>query len=498
MAELPRETALKVYDVIVHIHADDVHFISFLARNKPQIIKMIGDKLRARAGVAVEWKPPVPILTPEQEAIFDRVYRGVSVKNYAQAKEVLELIGVRFLAEEKRPRKRSPSVLLLDFPGIGEVELDAGDRRRTGTLDEGDLLNPRSAMPERLTDYDALQKLLPPGVRLTSTDPEQEKIVRGLRRKLYAPWDRAREYILAEVAVSLGRPHPKDVALKPSRDRDYLTNLDLRTCAACFRDIMCSTHTHRLIADHGYTIAIGWREGSCYGSGKPPWERPEGRKIAEDYLERLETVWEPRLRTAWERLNDDDTAKLLVFEVQDRSQKRGVMKEVRFGEYEWDQARRTTLYKARKNLSEIWRPGYGSIPWYRAALRTWEEIPWGEPAIGAPDIPREDYTEADFAGMPGFVYEETVATWVFRRKNPRRKPSANKGKIQTLLLDKRAFSRTQAAKWAKRNGYKVNKIDTTDRYHRIRQAPPKNFQRSSFRTIQLTPEVKAVIALPKR
>lgn len=489
MAELPREKALKVYDALVHIHADDIHFVSFLARNKAQIIKLIGDKLRERTGMAAEWKPPIPILTPEQEALFDRVYRSVSLKNYAQAKEVLELIGVRFLAEEKQPRKRTPFAVLLDFPGIGQIDLEA---YQGSPLREHNLLNPLHAVPSELDSYERIREIDP---EATYDSPEYHRVMRGIRR----PYERAREYILTEVSASLGRPHPKDVALKPQRDRNYLTNLDLRTCAACFRDIMCSTHTHRLIADHGYTIQTGWREGSCYGSGKPPWERPAGRKIAEEYLHRLETEWEPRLRRTWERLDDDDTAQLIVFEVEDRSApRRGVTKEVRFGDLEWDKARSAALYRARKNLEEVWRPGYGSIPWYRAALRTWEEIPWGEPAIGAPDIPREDYKETDFAGMPAFVYERTVATWVFRRKNTRSKTRRNKQQIQSLLLDKTAFSRKEAAKWAQKNGYKVTKIHTTDRFHRIRQVPPQNFIRESFRTIQLTPSVKAVMALPKR
>ena len=70
--------------------------------------------------------------------------------------------------------------------------------------------------------------------------------------------------------------------------------------------------------------------------------------------------------------------------------------------------------------------------------------------------------------------------------------------MQTLLLDRRSFSRAEAISWARRNGYAAHKVDTTANKYRLRQRPPSHFTRGSFRTISLSDRVQAVIGCPRR
>ncbi len=76
---------------------------------------------------------------------------------------------------------------------------------------------------------------------------------------------------------------------------------------------------------------------------------------------------------------------------------------------------------------------------------------------------------------------------------------ADKSDIQTLIFDKGRFKTAADAKiWAKENGFKSNKVDATDKTFRLRQKDPGLFQDGSFRTINLTEGVKAVIGRPKK
>lgn len=69
--------------------------------------------------------------------------------------------------------------------------------------------------------------------------------------------------------------------------------------------------------------------------------------------------------------------------------------------------------------------------------------------------------------------------------------------IQTLVFDKARFKRsTSAIRWAKENDFDYSKIDTKENTYRIRQQEPEVFQEGSFRTIELTDGVKAVIGCP--
>ncbi len=62
--------------------------------------------------------------------------------------------------------------------------------------------------------------------------------------------------------------------------------------------------------------------------------------------------------------------------------------------------------------------------------------------------------------------------------------------IQSLLFDRDHFTAKQATAWARAHGYQHGKVDTTDRYHRLRQYDPTG---APCRTVTLTEGVKAVV-----
>lgn len=69
--------------------------------------------------------------------------------------------------------------------------------------------------------------------------------------------------------------------------------------------------------------------------------------------------------------------------------------------------------------------------------------------------------------------------------------------IQTLIFSKEKFNREQAVKWAKDHDFKSDSVDETSTSFRLRQKEPSDFQDGSFRTIDITDGVKAVIGVPK-
>jgi len=92
-----------------------------------------------------------------------------------------------------------------------------------------------------------------------------------------------------------------------------------------------------------------------------------------------------------------------------------------------------------------------------------------------------------------------------RRKNAGRRAATadvnvlpNPQNVQSLIFDKRAWTRKTASHWAKMHGFTVNKIDDTGTVLRLRQHDPRAFVRGSFRTIKFTPTVSAVVAEPGR
>jgi hypothetical protein len=66
--------------------------------------------------------------------------------------------------------------------------------------------------------------------------------------------------------------------------------------------------------------------------------------------------------------------------------------------------------------------------------------------------------------------------------------------VQTLVFDKQVFkTRAAAETWARDHDFKADKVDETETSFRIRQRDPGDFKEGSFRTIEITRGVKAVI-----
>ena len=68
--------------------------------------------------------------------------------------------------------------------------------------------------------------------------------------------------------------------------------------------------------------------------------------------------------------------------------------------------------------------------------------------------------------------------------------------IQTLLFSKDNFTEKSAKSWAEHNDMKYGKTDIKENTIRIRQNSPFQYKKDSFRTIELTDGVKAVIGCP--
>jgi hypothetical protein len=66
--------------------------------------------------------------------------------------------------------------------------------------------------------------------------------------------------------------------------------------------------------------------------------------------------------------------------------------------------------------------------------------------------------------------------------------------VQTLIFSKDVFqSAEEAIAWAREHDFKFDKVDETETSYRLRQREPGEFQDESFRTIDLTEGVQAVI-----
>jgi hypothetical protein len=69
-------------------------------------------------------------------------------------------------------------------------------------------------------------------------------------------------------------------------------------------------------------------------------------------------------------------------------------------------------------------------------------------------------------------------------------------KVQTIIFDKTSFTKGKAKKWAKQHEYK-DRVDETDNFYRMRQINPERFKKDSFKTIEFTEGIKAVVGCPK-
>mgnify|MGYP000090037906 FL=1 len=69
--------------------------------------------------------------------------------------------------------------------------------------------------------------------------------------------------------------------------------------------------------------------------------------------------------------------------------------------------------------------------------------------------------------------------------------------VQSVIFDKASFSLEEARAWLRAHDFKVPDVDETEDSYRFRQREPGEFQEGSFRTIEITAGVKAVIGRPK-
>ncbi len=212
------------------------------------------------------------------------------------------------------------------------------------------------------------------------------------------PWTYAFDKDVRAVWISkaselLGLPDPALLEGLPSRARDYRTDLTIRTCPCCFRDIKASEHTGFRMADHGFQIHgrdwSGWggyRTGSCKGVDRLPWEKsPDATKEMIPGL----VAFSDRLV---ERVKAGPPAKLKLHG-----------SEIDATHPEWATAVRYWKHNLLRALGELWNGRYGSIPWFRAAVRTWKPVADDQIAVGAPLCKPEP---EDFNGKPAILSED--------------------------------------------------------------------------------------------
>ena len=65
--------------------------------------------------------------------------------------------------------------------------------------------------------------------------------------------------------------------------------------------------------------------------------------------------------------------------------------------YEFRQARQQAIVSTQGEIRRVWSGGFGSLPWYRMAVRTWKPVADDQVAVGAPEGRPED---TDFTGKP--------------------------------------------------------------------------------------------------
>lgn len=81
-------------------------------------------------------------------------------------------------------------------------------------------------------------------------------------------------------------------------------------------------------------------------------------------------------------------------------------------------------------------------------------------------------------------------------------PDTGKGKrdsttVQSLIFDKKKFSKSEAIAWARNHNFKASKVDEKEDSYRLRQKDPGSFKEGSFRTITIADGVRAVVGRPK-
>ncbi len=84
------------------------------------------------------------------------------------------------------------------------------------------------------------------------------------------------------------------------------------------------------------------------------------------------------------------------------------------------------------------------------------------------------------------------AWWYLEHHGKRRNPIAEESQVQSLLFKRDAgWTVARARSWASQHGYRSSKVDVTDDYVRLRQAPPGRFAR--MRTKSFGQGIRAVV-----
>lgn len=211
----------------------------------------------------------------------------------------------------------------------------------------------------------------------------------------------AKEWLVSAAHTLLGKELRIEDG-RPARARDYRTDLTIRTCPCCFRDIKASGHTSGKMADHGYEIrgrdygswgyGGGYRSGGCAGVGELPWEKsPEPVKGVISELSGRSKFLEGYLSD----LKGGKVLTLIVKEGWGENQR--VVTLTPDHGYKWTSALNGRIQEVESELRSLWNGFYGSIPWYRMALRTWQPVPDDHIAVGAPKTKPESI---DFDGSP--------------------------------------------------------------------------------------------------
>ena len=211
----------------------------------------------------------------------------------------------------------------------------------------------------------------------------------------------ARAVWISKASELLGLPDPALTFGHPPRARDYRTDLTIRTCPCCFRDIKASEHTGFRMADHGFQIQGrdwsgwgGWRSGSCKGVDRLPWEKsPDATK---EMIPSLVAFSDELVR----RYRSDPPAKLMHPSPRVYSE---YGTEIDATHPKWEAAVIAWRKQTLRDLGSLWTGRYGSIPWFRAAVRTWKPVADDVPAVGAPLCTPE---ANDFNGKPALISED--------------------------------------------------------------------------------------------
>jgi hypothetical protein len=308
--------------------------------------------------------------------------KKANVGSRKKALAVLEAVGITIVRTENAPGKRTPNLYVLSVPTVGEIRIEG--------------YHGRAVEPSHMT----FPALAAPRMPYEPTD--EQKTTHEAERGRYVA---ATRYIVGQASDLIGLPHPIEDDGRPARARDYRTDLTIRTCPVCFRDIKASGHTHGLIADHGYQISErGWsgyggsRIGSCQGVSEQPWEKNcEPAKKAIIWLEKENAQ-------LFKHLMALTTGQVLELSVSTQKYNRATQRhetETRVvtsdDGWEWKKALKAEIFKTKRSLQQLWDGSYGSLPWYRMAVRTWKPVGDDVPAVGAPRTRPE---AIDFRGKP--------------------------------------------------------------------------------------------------